>query len=396
MMKRIVGMMLLLAVAAGPALAAEGFLKTQGQDFVDARGEKVFLRGCAIGNWLLPEGYMWKFGKQADRPRRIEKLVADLVGEEKAQAFWKRFRDNFITEADIQRMAELGFNSTRLALNWRLLMGEGSDDSFKEEGFAYIDRLVEWCAKYKVYVILDMHAAPGGQTGHNIDDSMDDHPELFTDPRNEAKAIKLWREIARRYKDSQTVIAYDLLNEPLQEKFKEYNDRLFPFYKKAAQAIREVDQNHMLTVEGANWANNWDALGAPFDKNMFYQFHKYWDKTDQASIEKFLKRRQEWSVPIWVGETGENNNEWYRGAFALLERNNIGWMFWTWKKLDSNNNPYGVKAPEGWNALVAYTRGRGEKPSPAEAEKILEEFLENVKLERCVYNEDAVKAVFRK
>lgn len=396
-MKKITLWLFLLAALALPA-AGQGYLKTRGHDFVDEQGNKVFLRGVALGNWLLPEGYMWRFGKRADRPRTIEKTISDLVGEEKAKAFWKKFRENFITEADIRRMAGLGFNSTRIALDWRYFMGEGSDDSFREDGFALLKRAVGWCEKYHIYVILDLHAAPGGQTGANIDDSANDKPELFTDPRNQEKAIKLWCELARRYKDNTTVIAYDLLNEPLPDKHKELNlnKELFPFYQRVGKAIRAIDAKHMLTLEGANWANDWNSLGKPFDGNVFYQFHKYWNKNDQASIKQFVDRRQEWNVPIWVGETGENNNQWYREAFDLLEKNNIGWMFWTWKKLGSNNNPYGVKPPAGWEKIVAYTRRGENKPTPEEAEKILNEFLENIKFENCVCNEEAVKAILRK
>ena len=91
------------------------FLRTQGQDMVDESGRKVLLRGVGLGNWMLPEGYMWRFGGQADRPRTIEKVVSDLIGPENAARFWSGFRKNYITEADIARIAELGFNSVRPA-----------------------------------------------------------------------------------------------------------------------------------------------------------------------------------------------------------------------------------------------------------------------------------------
>jgi len=91
------------------------FLHTSGQDMVNESGEKVFLKGVGLGNWLLPEGYMWKFGGLGDRPRKIEKVVEDLIGKEKSVHFWNTFRQNYITEADIKRIAELGFNSAHRA-----------------------------------------------------------------------------------------------------------------------------------------------------------------------------------------------------------------------------------------------------------------------------------------
>jgi hypothetical protein len=87
---------------------------------VNEKGEKILLPGVGLGNWMQPEGYMWKFGAQGDRPRKIEKLVNDLLGPEKWRLFWSEFRKHDISETDIQRIAELGFNSIRPALNSRL------------------------------------------------------------------------------------------------------------------------------------------------------------------------------------------------------------------------------------------------------------------------------------
>ena len=64
-----------------------------------------------------------------------------------------------------------------------------------------MDNLVRWCRKYDVYVIIDMHGAPGGQTGANIDDSPKDQPELFSDKANQDRLVDLWVKLADRYKD---------------------------------------------------------------------------------------------------------------------------------------------------------------------------------------------------
>ena len=87
---------------------AEGFLHTRGHDMVDEHGRKVLLRGVGLGNYLLPEGYMWKFGAAGDRPRKIEKMVSELIGQEDADRFWPEFRKNYITEADIQTHRGIG------------------------------------------------------------------------------------------------------------------------------------------------------------------------------------------------------------------------------------------------------------------------------------------------
>lgn len=374
-----------------------GFLHTSGQDIVNESGKKIFLKGVGLGNWLLPEGYMWKFGASGDRPRKIEKVVSDLVGTEKAVAFWKTFRQNYITEADIKRIAELGFNSVRPALNSRLFLTEGEKPVYVDEGFQLMDSLVSWCRKYRLYVILDMHGAPGGQTGANIDDSPNDIPELFINPKYQDQLVDLWVKLAQRYKDEPVVAAYDLLNEPLPINTgaaDKYKHLLEPLYKRITAAIRTVDKKHMITLEGFNWSNDWSLFEKPFDNNVFYQFHYYcWSRPDNLNgIEGFLKKRAALNTPVWVGETGEKGNAIYWATTQLFESTNIGFSFWPWKKMDTENTPYSIKKPVNWDLIAAYTRG-GAKPDAVTAEKALNELLEAIKISNCTYFEDVCNAI---
>jgi endoglucanase len=108
-------------------------LHAQGEDIVDEQGRKFLFRGGGLGNWLLPEGYMWRFGSQGDRPRKIEKLGSDLLGPQEAAKFWSEFGKQHITEADIKRIAEAGFNSVRVPLNARLFLTEGEHAVYVDE-----------------------------------------------------------------------------------------------------------------------------------------------------------------------------------------------------------------------------------------------------------------------
>jgi hypothetical protein len=379
---------------------ATGFLHTRGYDIVDEQGQKVLLRSVGLGNWFLPEGYMWHFGDKGDRPRRIEAIVGDLIGPEAAARFWTQYRRQFIAEADLQRIAALGFNCVRPALNARLFLTEGDHPAEVREGFELLDNLVAWARKAGIYVIIDMHAAPGGQTGANIDDSADDQPRLFMDPANQQRLIDLWVKIASRYKDEPTVGGYDLLNEPLPERTgaaAKYKAQLEPLYQRITAAIRAVDRKHMITVEGADWANEWSVFTRPFDPNLVYQFHYYcWDRpTHLNSIQKYLDHRQKLGAPIWGGETGEKDSAIYWATTDYFEANNVGWSFWPWKKMDTGNTPYSVKSPPGWDAITAYSRGQG-KPSREEAQKAFDGLLQNIRLENCTYVPAVVNAIFRR
>jgi len=381
---------------------AAGFLHTQGENIVDEHGQKILLRGVGLGNWMLPEGYMWRFGEQGDRPRKIEKIVTDLIGPDNAAKFWKKYRAQYITQADIQRIAQLGFNSVRPAMNARLFLSEGENPVYQDEGFELLDNLVKWCKQSGIYVIIDMHAAPGGQTGQNIDDSINDEPRLFMNPINQDRLVALWVKIAARYKDEPTVAAYDLLNEPLPERTgaeAKYKDALEPLYKRITQAIRAVDKKHMITVEGANWANDWSEFTKPFDDNLVYQFHYYcWDNpTHLNGINQYLDARKRLGAPAWAGETGEKDDAIYWGTTDYFEANNIGWSFWPWKKMEARNAPYSFKPPENWNVIRAYSRNAGAaKPSPEIAQKAFNELLQNIQLTNCIFFPDVVNALFHR
>jgi hypothetical protein len=387
-------------VLSGNAAPGPTFLHTDGQDIVNEKGDKVMLRGVGLGNWLLPEGYMWKFGNEGDRPRRIEKIVNDLIGPENARHFWTEFRKNYVAEADIKRLADLGYNSVRPALNSRLFVSDENPGKYSGEGFGLLDNLIKWCKANNIYVIIDMHAAIGGQTGQNIDDSANDKPELFMEKKYQDELVDLWTTIAKRYRNEPAVAGYDLLNEPLPERtgaLEAHKSQLEPLYKRLTQAIREVDPKHIIIVEGANWANDWSVFTEPFDKNMVYQFHYYcWDNpTTVKSIQSYLDYRAKFNAPVWVGETGERDNAIYWETTQYFESHNIGWSFWPWKKMDTRNTPYSIKAPAHWDAVTAYSRG-GAKPSAELAQGAFDELLRNIRVENCVYFPDVVNAMMRR
>jgi endoglucanase len=352
----------LVLVIATPVLFAQakhGFVHTKAEELVDGSGQPLMLRGINLGNWFEVEGYMFHFDGGPQAPREIEELTNELLGPAKAEEFWRQYRANYITEADIDRIAKMGFNSVRVPLHYKFFT---SDDA---EGFKLVDQLVEWAKKDGIYVILDMHCAPGGQTGSNIDDSWG-YPWLYSSQEAQDETVAIWKRIAEHYKSNPTVLGYDLLNEPLPNwpKLQIFKRELVPVYMRIAAGIRQVDKNHVLILGGANWDTDFGVFSGAFDPNMMFTFHKYWTATTDVSvIQPYLDFRHQHHVPVWLGESGENKDAWVEGFRQTLEANQVGWAFWTYKRMDATPCVVTFDPPVHWDEIVAFAkleRGTGD------------------------------------
>jgi endoglucanase len=369
----------------------DGFVHREGTRILDGSGRPLLLRGVGLGTWLLPEGYMWRFGAGAESPREIEALLDRLAGPELSARFWHAFRERFITERDIAAIAGFGFDHVRLPINSRIV--QDAKGRPIEAGYALIDRLIEWCREHRLWVLLDLHGAPGGQTGTNIDDSPNGLPELFMSDAYRELTIELWREVARRYRDEPVVLGYDLLNEPLPNEWQiRFADELVVLYRDLTSAVREIDQQHLLMYEGSHWATNWSIFTEVWDENSVLQFHKYWSPADVASIAPFLEARERLGLPIYMGEGGEHNLEWLFAAFRLFEAHDIGWNLWPWKKIETLTSPASVIPPARWGDVIASIDGSSTLTA-AEASVVLDDLLDAIAVERCVLHPGVVAAV---
>ena len=375
----------------------KGYVHAEDGQLVDGQGRPIVMRGIGLGNWLLPEGYMWGFPREGPQsPRQIEALIADLVGADAAAGFWRRFRDGFISEADVERIAAEGFDHVRLPLNARYLIDDAGQ--LLAEGLVPIDRLIEWCRQHGLWVILDLHGAPGGQTGTNIDDSPRGLPDLFlVGGTYREQTIALWTQLAARYRDETVIAGYDLLNEPLpHEHAEEHGTELASLYRDLTAAIRSVDPNHLLTYEGTRWSTDWSIFTEVWDPNSMLQFHKYWSTPDRPSIAAFIEKGEALSLPIYMGEGGENDLAWLQTAFGLYEDLRISWNFWPWKKLETWTSPASAIPPDGWAGIVDYASGRGVRPSAIEAQRVFDDLLERVRLDACESRPEVTRALFRR
>jgi endoglucanase len=381
---------------ARPLAAAPDFVHAEGKRLVDGHGDTFVIKGINLGHWLVPEGYMFKF-KQARSPSEIAGFFDALIGPGEAARFWAEFRDIYITEEDIRFIKAAGFNTVRVPLNWRLFIdpSDASAGSSEAPGWSLLDRLIQWCHEAGLRVIVDLHAAPGGQTGVNHDDGPG-FALTFYVPRNRQLTIALWQKLAARYRDETAILGYDLLNEPISPytDVDYLNPQLEPFYRDIVAAIRSVDPNHAVLLEGAQWGTNFAVFGRPFDKNAIYTYHKFWINPTRDGLQSYLDFSNRWNVPVFIGETGEFNNSWNDKFHRLQERFGLGWCFWPYKNLDSDLSVVSIQKPPGWDLIAdAGSSGSAALPTPEQARAILHAYLEAAKFPNVRVNADYINSL---
>ena len=352
------------------------------QTFLKAAPENIFsgeksvrLRGVNLGGWLMMEGYIMYAANIAEQV--FKKNFAKALGTDALREFEKAFRNCFIQESDFQRIAEMGFNCVRVPFNSRLI--EERAYIYDLDGVRYLDDVIRWGEKHGVWVILDLHAACGAQNHDWHSDSLGP-ADLWQKKSLQDRTVALWEFLADRYKDKKAVAGYDLLNESVVGNTKLLNH----FYKRLIMAIRAVDRNHMIFVEGNRWATDLGCLEEFDDDNLVLSIHFYepvhftfnlvphfyypikspeypisisptLQKVDfngesiRTFMEGYRKLAQKQGRPILVGEFGVNDREGYYGEDRWLKDvldcfDDLGfhWTYWTYKAVKNGIFPDGV------------------------------------------------------
>ena len=362
----------LLSQACGSAVENElGRLRVQGQEIVNDKGP-FLIKSIGTGNWMIQEGYMMQstdagIGTHTQFRTKLEQEI----GEERTAEFYQDWLDNHMTKADLDSMKAWGFNAIRPALHYKWFTLPIQDEpvsgqhTWVDAGFEKLDELMGWAAANQMYVMFDMHGAPGGQgKNSNINDYDETLPSLFEDEANKDKLEALWIKLAQRYKDNPWFGGYDLINEPnwrLGDSGNENgcgtenNDELWDVHLRLTKSIRQIDPNNIIYLSGNCWGNNYNSFEAhplsSYDDNTVITFHKYWNQNDQESIQWAVDMREQYNRPLWMSESGENSNQWFADAIHLFESNNIGWSWWPVKK-SRTNNIFKVTTPESYYQLL--------------------------------------------
>ncbi len=388
-----------------------GYLHRSHAQIVDGAGRVLQLRGVNLGNWLYREPWMIgntgfaMYSGEDGKDDEMQAAIRDLAGNDGAAAFDKTWRDNFITQDDITAIKRLGFNSVRVPLDYRLFYDPATGDD-RDDGFPYLDSLLGWCADAKIYVILDMHAVPGGKLAWVTG-------SIYSDPKKQQILAHVWQRIAGRYKNDSWIGGYDLVNEPAVWDA----GKLVGLYKTLTKSVRAEDTHHLIFAEGDAWGSRLDLLGlnAPadiWDSNLALSDHDYGSslpplpgadgKYNPAALPAHKILAAHLDVPLWMGEFGYNSNSWDNTERRLCEKSDplpAGWCLWAYKS-SGVWSLTSTPIPDAYQALQAFWNARkaGQdppRPSPAAASAALRQLALATALPSCRRNRDVVDALTR-
>jgi endoglucanase len=250
-------------------------LRADGARIVDPRGQPVALKGCNLGNWLLLEMWMLDVADVRDQ-YEFESILAQRFGAAEKDRLMELYRAHYITARDFPIVRSFGFNCVRLPFNYRLLADEAAPAELKPDAFRWLDQAIEWARTNRLYVILDMHGAPGGQSvDHTTGRAGQNH--LWTNETCKELTVRLWTAIAERYRDNGTVAAYDVINEPFGDyKTPAHLPALSNLFDRIYAGIRAVDTNHLVIAPGTH--QGIEFYGMPRDRgwqNVGFTEHYY-------------------------------------------------------------------------------------------------------------------------
>lgn len=334
-----------------PVSATPGFVHADRTDLreQDGTGPVVLLRGVNLGADLLIEKWMTGFGDNETPPIEDEytlrQVLEDRFGVASTRQLLQTYQHAYLQDADFDILARMGMNTVRVPVYFRLFQDENGEWIRNGQGqidFSAIDRLVKFCADRGLYVVLDLHGAPGSQS-NEAHSGRANYNKLFEDSAQgqayRDRTVEIWEELARHYRDDPAIAGYDLLNEPIGAPTP---PTLWALYDRLYDAIRVIDTNHVIIMEGV-W--DWTTLPAPVSQgweNVVYQFHYYlFDHSeDLAAHQTFIDqqvtlaetKQREYQVPAMIGEfhgfSMKSIWEYYLTAF---NRHDWSWTPWSYK-----------------------------------------------------------------
>jgi aryl-phospho-beta-D-glucosidase BglC (GH1 family) len=333
----------------------EVFLKVKGNHIQNQSGQIVTLHGIGLGGWMNMENFITGFPANENAFRQV---VYRALGEDKADFLFDRYLEYFFTEEDARFIRSLGLNLVRLPFNYRHFEDDMNPAVIREAGLKHLDRVIKICADHEIYTILDLHAAAGYQNQDWHSDNPSQQAFFWQHKHFQDRAVWLWEIIAERYKDNPWVAGYDPLNEPSDPS----GVLLDSFYQRVVAAIRAIDPDHIIFLEGNCYSRDFSMFGPPLP-NVVYTTHDYaapgfihggsypgftrGEYFDTQVLRKKLITTCQYMLknetPIWVGEFGpvytgipEYDAMRYKileDQLSFYEELGASWCLWTYKDL---------------------------------------------------------------
>jgi hypothetical protein len=334
---------------------------------VNGQGREVRLRGFGVGGWMNSENFINGYpGFESG----LRMALADELGAAKAEFLWDRMLDYFLAEPDIAFMKECGATVVRLPLNYRHFESDSAPFQYCEKGFARLHQVIEWCRKHDLYAILDLHAVQGWQDPDWHSDHFGRLTLLWRHPHFQDRFVALWEELARRYQGDPVIAGHNVMNEPVTGapfgffgfKYKSDWEVLNRLNRRVVEAIRRIDPEHIIFLEGDHFSILFSGLEPPFADNLVYSSHNYikpcfgpgkypgsflggiWERAkmrlnfQEQEGTQFCRRHR---VPLWVGEFGgafdgpaeelESRLQALDDQIGVFEENSCHWTIWTYK-----------------------------------------------------------------
>lgn len=346
--------------------ANQNRLRVAGDKIVNQKGDTVYLRGFGLGGMLHMENFINGYAANEEAMREGLKRV---LGEKKYNLYFDAFLKSYFTEPDAAYIQSLGLNLVRIPVNYRLFEDDMNPGVIKQEAFAHLDSVIARCAKHQIYTVIDLHALPGAQNQHWHSDNPTHVASFWIHKDFQDRAVHIWEAIAKRYKNEPWVAGYDLINEPAEPT----GEKLFPYYKRLRDAIRKIDPDHILFLEGDSYAadfskftevwenavyTNHDYAAPGFGDYPGYTNDRYYDKD---TVEKDFLAKSEFMfsrhVPVWVGEFGpvytgdpardEMRYRVLKDQLAYYGKYKVSWCIWLYKDMglqaimhQKDNTPY--------------------------------------------------------
>jgi endoglucanase len=333
----------------------DALLTVQGDKLVNGKGESVRLRGFGLGGMLHMENFIDGYPGNEEAFREV---MLQALGQDKYDLFFETFYENYFTEKDARYIASLGLNLLRIPINYRLFEDDMNPRVIRAEGFRHLDRVIELCAKYGIYTIIDLHAVPGYQNQHWHSDNPTHKALLWKHKDFQDRTVVLWQAIAAHYRDQPWVAGYDLINEPADPTGK----MVVPLFQRLMEAIRKLDPDHILFIEGNTYAREFDMFD-PGWENVVYTNHDYagpgfitggpypgttGDRFyDRDVVEAdFLDKSRfmfDNGLPVWVGEFGpvytgdttkdEMRYQLLKDQLGIYDKYDVSWCIWLYRDI---------------------------------------------------------------